>query len=312
MDTVVNDPNMIRLIVGFVTSSEIKIGKISDLWGDVSSLLCISSKWRDVVQSRIASIDVKFETSEQFSQRHLNYIAHAFPYLQRFNMKMNYGIAPYLRNPMDFTLVRFPELIMLTLNCVRIPSIHFDRQNAPKLKKLCILRTMPRDIYLHLDHLENLRLEDIMFTNASIDLGNSLSRCPNLQKFEGEMDLGSLSSSRHVIINESLKTLLLPGFEVEKLWIWAPKLSYLCLYGCDYLNHVRLLHHAPRDHMTANARYVDYAHIAEDDKPLEIQEKFQVDLTESKIDEQSWQHLKAHPRYLRKMPGNFETFCNDD
>jgi hypothetical protein len=131
----------------------------------------------------------------------------------------------------DFSLVSFPLLETLDMECVPLSTLIFTQDKYPVLKSLGIANTGPWDadeFTLRLPLLENLSLRFVHITDPS-DFGESLSSSPLLEQLSC-YKLWGLGRCSHVLNLGSMDDLdFYRSDDLGKLKIWAPRLSRLGL-----------------------------------------------------------------------------------
>ena len=163
----------------------------------------------------------------------------------------------------DFASVNFPCLTSLSTYCQFISTIHFTKENTPRLKHLSIEQPGHQGMqYFHTD-LPLLETMSFQFVdvNDPRQFGPSLSRSPKLRSFSS-YKLWGLNVGRrknaHVLVLPSIETLnLYRSDDLDSMKIWAPKMTELNLQACYDISYVQILDQKPAGYEFGPAFEVD-------------------------------------------------------
>mmetsp|Transcript_14628 Transcript_14628/g.22030 ORF Transcript_14628/g.22030 Transcript_14628/m.22030 type:complete len:423 (+) Transcript_14628:41-1309(+) len=302
MSVVLNNDDILRLILGNLVEDSIYISYSGIDFPE--NLFLVSKKFLNISSALVNSICFSDVSAKQFSQTQLNNIANYFPNLESLEIQPEYeDNTPRI----DFTMVRFPKLVDLTLDCIDLQHIHFDQENTPNLERLDIKNSRDCDyIYLDLSHLQSVGFEFVTLNDAT-DFGPSLSRCSKLESFSSYKLWGLSHHSgiqSHPIINENLESLsLYRSDDLDGVALWCPKLSDLNLQACYSIEFLRLFAEYPTRYMQLfkhNKLYVDYPqHYGQID--VREHEALTINLINANVDPQSLHHLRTHVREIKIM-----------
>jgi len=152
----------------------------------------------------------------------------------------------------DFSKVILPQLKNFDLRCQGFKAIHFTKENTPMIESISVDQPNGKRLeYFLLDnlpHLKSLNLEFVTIVNST-KFGKSVSSCPNLESIHCYKlwGLGVTGIRPITLVLPKCETLdFYRSDDLDRLKIWAPKLSSLNFQACYSISSVEILDRKPK------------------------------------------------------------------